>query len=117
MLIWLIHRRRYTFEVIARITSVIGSLEAEVEAGKTPVSDFFTALPSDAASYFGSLYTAEQSIFSANGFGAQANGNKPTGGSQTGAPTSTSTGGAVHTQAAGIAAAGFVGFMGVVMAL
>ncbi|KAF7958640.1 hypothetical protein EAE96_002179 [Botrytis aclada] len=45
------------------------SLQSDVMNGETPNTSVLTALPSPLASFIGSIYTAELSIFSKDGFG------------------------------------------------
>ncbi|TGO30308.1 hypothetical protein BPAE_0006g00480 [Botrytis paeoniae] len=61
---------------LATDTAALSSLEAlqesllsDVQDGETPNTSVLTALPSPLASFIGSIYTAELSIASKNGFG------------------------------------------------
>ena len=73
---------------------------------QTPNANFLDSLPTEVQSFYGSVYTAEVSIMSANGF------------TNVNLPTATSTAGAaVNTGAVGVSGAALAGFIGVVMAL
>ncbi|KAH8602704.1 hypothetical protein B0O99DRAFT_587790 [Bisporella sp. PMI_857] len=96
--------------------SSIGSI---VEAGETVPANFLDSVPSDARSFFGSVFTAVQSIASENGFAAVKTGSPTTAATDaaTVATTKASTGGAMPTGFVGMAGVAAAGFMGVVMAL
>jgi hypothetical protein len=104
------------------------SIVSEVENGQTPAADFLSGLPTEAQSFFGSVYTAELSIAKKNGFTSQqtsaATGSAATGSTATGSAaaagsaTSTKSGNAAPTgMAVGLSAAALGGIVGVVMAL
>ncbi|KAF7949874.1 uncharacterized protein EAE97_003383 [Botrytis byssoidea] len=54
---------------ISSLDSLQASLLSDVRDGETPNTSVLTALPSPLASFIGSIYTAELSIASKNGFG------------------------------------------------
>lgn len=83
------------------------SLSSVVANHQTPASNFLSAAPTNAQSFYGSVYTAELSIMSQYGFGAK----------NTASATSTGNAAQPTAKAVGVAAAGVAGFMGVVMAL
>jgi hypothetical protein len=78
-----------------------------VAHGETPAANFLSGLPTGVQSFFGSVYTAEASIASKNGFSVKA----------TGSATPTKNAAKPTAHAVGAAAAGLAGFMGVVIAL
>jgi len=94
------------------------SLVSVVENHQTPAADFLSGLPTEAQSFFGSVYTAEASIASKNGF-TSAGTSAATGTHATAAGTgaSTTSGNAAPTAALGLSAGALAGFVGVVMAL
>ena len=83
------------------------SVSSVIAAGETVPANFLSALPTGVQSFFGSVYTAEVSIASQNGFPVKA----------TGSATPTKNAARETGRAVGVAAAGLAGFMGVVMAL
>jgi hypothetical protein len=92
------------------------SVMSVVANGGTVASDFLSGLPTEAQSFFGSVYTAEASIASKNGFtSGLATTDAPT---AAGTGTSTTSGNfAAPTAALGLSAGALAGFVGVVMAL
>jgi len=100
---------------LATDTSAIGaiqtweaSVESQIEAHQTPAPNFLDSLPSQARPVFSSVYDAEVSILTANGFTSGV----PTLAGASAASTKSSTAGAAPTnalKAAGVLAAGFVG--------
>jgi hypothetical protein len=88
-----------------------------VENHETPAADFLSGLPTEAQSFFGSVYTAEASIASKNGFTSQGT-SAATGKTAAGTASSTTSGNAAPTGAVlGLSAGALAGFVGVVMAL
>ena len=87
------------------------SISSVVQAGGTLASDYLSALPTEAQSFFGSVYTAEASIAAKDGFTSVA-------AQATGSATSTKSGNAAPTGAAvGLSAAALGGFVAVMAAL
>ncbi|THV55598.1 hypothetical protein BGAL_0006g00500 [Botrytis galanthina] len=92
---------------LSSLNSLQASLLSDVRDGETPNTSVLTALPSPLASFIGSIYTAELSIASKNGFGdlmasetASAASASATGASQTPSGTQkTSTTGSASTTA------------------
>ena len=98
---------------LATISEWEASVSSVVQAGHTPGSDFLSGLPTEAQSFFGSVYTAEASLAAKNGFTSQAA--VATGGATA---TSTKSGNAAPTGAAlGLSAAALGGFVAVMAAL
>lgn len=96
---------------MAAIETWEASVESALSAHQTVASNFLDSLPSQARPVFSSVYWAEVSILTANGFTSGLP-TQPTGTSGPQATSSTSKGGAAPTgafKAAGVLAAGFVG--------
>ncbi|TEY42738.1 hypothetical protein BOTCAL_0385g00160 [Botryotinia calthae] len=99
---------------LATDTAALNSLEAlqssllvDVKNGETPNTSVLTALPSPLASFIGSIYTAEMSIFSKDGFGdliSSETASEAATASATGAPQTSS--GTQKTSTTGTATAG-----------
>jgi hypothetical protein len=87
------------------------SIESMIAAHETPAANFLDSLPANAQPVFKSVASVELAIESNNGFSVAT-------GAPTAIATSTKKGqAAAPTHAVRVAAAGLVGFMGVVMVL
>ena len=102
---------------MASISAWEASITSVIQAGQTAAPGFLSGLPTEAQSFYGSVYTAEASIFAKDGFSSVASGATATTASTITTASATSKNAAPTRAAMGLPAVAFGGLVAAVAAL